>query len=421
MLVDIKEDRLDLFLDRLGAKTGLNLRYLLLNGNWVSLRFLTVSISGFLLSFFFAKFGTKELLGQYQLVLSTLSIVSLFSFLGLNSAAMEAVVQGREAGVLKVAKLIFGYSWIGFPILVFLGLYYVIFRQEFLLGEMLIFSAFLFPFYYATSSWNVFYEGKQLFKESSLRIISLNVILAVSLIISILSGLNAFWLLGIYLFINILFQGKFLLTIARKIQDRTNDYIDKKFGIAVSFQKFASGLSSTLPPFVISFFFGIEPLAIYYIAYYVVSALSSFMNNIFSLYLPILFRNIALDHRKILMNSLFVGVASWVLFLAFLKFFFIPIYGEGYRESLELAFRTSLLLFLIPFHVYLVGFFSTQRKNSLLIAIFFLANLAGLISLFVTSSFGYLTSVSVYLYVLEIITTIPLLVYYFRLTLIKKI
>lgn len=154
--MDIKEDRLDLFLDRLGAKTGLNLRYLLLNGNWVSLRFLTVSISGFLLSFFFAKFGTKELLGQYQLVLSTLSIVSLFSFLGLNSAAMEAVVQGREAGVLKVAKLIFGYSWIGFPILVFLGLYYVIFRQEFLLGEMLIFSAFLFPFYYATSSWNVF-------------------------------------------------------------------------------------------------------------------------------------------------------------------------------------------------------------------------------------------------------------------------
>lgn len=414
------ENKTERFYDWVSRKTGLDFRYLLLNGNWVSLRFLVVSLTGFLLSFLFANFGTKELLGQYQLALSIMSIVSVVSFLGLNSSAMEAVVQGREAGVLRAAKNIFSFSLVGVPVLILLGLYYVLLPGQILLGEMIIFSALLFPFFYATSSWNIFYEGKQLFRESSLRVIFLNIILTLSLVVGILIGLNAFWLLGIYLSVSILLQGKYFFDIYRKIQDRNNDLIDTKFGIAVSFQKFTSGLSGNLPPLAISFFFGIELLAVYYIANYVVSALSSFLNNIFSLYFPLLFKKVALNHRSILLNNIIAGCIGWAMFILFLKFLFLPIYGEAYRESLELAYRISFLLFLIPFHVYLVGFFSTQRKNSFLITVFCLANIFGFLTLLLTLDQGYSVSIPAYVYSLEIVTTFPLLVYYLVLVMQKK-
>ncbi len=421
MSMENNKTKEDTFLDWLGMKSGLNLRYLLRNGNWVSLRFLIVSLTGFLLSYFFAKFGTKELLGQYQIILSILSIVSVVSFLGLNSSAMEAVVQGRDASVLRTARLIFRFSWVGVPILIILGGYYIFFQKQVLLGETLIFSSLLFPFLYAASPWSVYYEGKQLFKESSLRVIILNILLTTSLMAGIMGGLDVFWLIGIYLVLNVLVQGKYLYAIAQSIRDKTNDFIDTKFGILVSFQKFASGLSSTLTPLVVSFFFGVESLAIYFIAYYAISALSSFLNNIFALYFPILFKKVSLNHRSNLINNLFAGMVSWAFFVVFLRFLFIPIYGEEYRESLELAYYISFLLFLIPYHVYLVGFFSTQRKNSLLTAVFLLANVFGISSLFITSQLGYLTGVATYLYTLEIVTTLPLLLYYLRLNQSKRI
>jgi O-antigen/teichoic acid export membrane protein len=410
--VETKTRKTSIFFDWISTKTGLDLHYLFKNGNWILLRFLVVSLTGFLLSFFFTNFGTKELLGQYQLVLSIMSIVSIVSFLGLNSSAMEAVVQGRDAGILKATKLIFFFSWLGAPVLIVLGLYYVFFREQVLLGEMLIFSAFLFPFFYATSSWNVFYEGKQLFKESTLRVVFLNLLLMVILVIGILMDLNAFWLLGLYLVVSILSQGKFLFTIFQKIGNHENDFIDMKFGVAVSFQKFVSGLSNNLPPLVISFFFGIELLAIYYIAYYVVSAVSSFLNNIFSLYLPILFKKIALNHRSILFNSFIAGISSWIVFVIFLKLFFIRIYGEGYGDSLKLAYAISFLLLFIPLHTYLVGFFSTRRRNGFLISIFLIANVVGFLVMYFMNRLGFYQSVIAYLYALEIITTLPLLGYY---------
>lgn len=393
-------------------KIGLDISYLVKKGNWVSLRFFIISLSGLLLSVSFAKFGSKELLGQYQLILSVVSIVSVCSFLGLNTAALEAVVQGREAAVLKASRLIFSFSLVGVPGLVGIGLFYIFFRNEVLLGETFIFSSLLFPFFYSLSTWSTYYEGRLLFKESSLRVILLNVVLTTFLIAGIVLKLNVLWLIVLFFCINILFQGLFLLKVFRKIQDRTNNYIDIPFGLAISFQKFVSALSTTLPPLVISSFFGVESLAVYFIAFYVVGALSSFLGNLFGLYLPVLFKGVNLNHKGIIVNNFLAGMATLVVFIIFLKYFFIRIYGEGYGDSLELAYAISFLLLFIPLHTYLVGFFSTRRKNRLLISVFLIANSVGFLSVYFMSHFGFFWSVTIYLYTLEIITTLPLLGYY---------
>jgi O-antigen/teichoic acid export membrane protein len=406
-------NKIRLALDRLGKKIGLNLPYLIKNGNWVSLRFLVLGLSGFLLSYFFARYSSKEVLGHYQLVLSILAIVSACSLSGLNSSALEAVVHGREGGVIRAVKLSFLSSLIGIPILIGIGAYYSSVQDQALLGKTIIAAAFLFPGFYALNTWSIYYEGKQQFAKASLRTILLNIVLTILLVSSIILHANVLILILLYLAINVIFQGFFIWEIFRKIQKPQDDFIDMRFGVSVSIQKFVSGLSGTLPPLIISFIFGVEKLALYYIAYFAIGALSSFLGNLISLYIPILFRGGKLDHKRIIINNIIVGIATWIIFILFLKYFFIRIYGQEYQNSLRLAYMISLLLVLTPLHTYLVNFFSTRRKNSLLVVILFLANALGGLVIFTTKSMGFLSSVSMYLYTLELITVIPLLGYYF--------
>lgn len=405
-------EKIKFFFDWLSIKLALDIRYLVSNGNWVSLRFFVSSLSGFLLSFFFAKLGSRELLGQYQLVISILSMASVCSFLGLNAAALEAVVQGRDAGVFKASKLIFLFSLLGVPIIMCIGVFYIALRQEIVLGEALIFSGFLFPLFYALSTWNVYYEGKALFKESSIRIIMLSIVLTIFLIVSIVLKLNLLWLVAMFLIVNISLQSVFFLELFQKIKDRGNSFIDIKFGIVVSFQKFTSGLSSNIPPLAISFLFGVELLAVYYIAYYVIGAIASFFSNLIALYVPTLFKKIKLNHKSILLNNLFAGVLAWIIFVIFLRFFFMGIYGEGYRDSLKLAYGISFLLLFIPLHTYLVSFLSVRKKNSFLVAVFCIANVIGLAVIYPIKHLGFFWGVTAYLYALELVTIIPLAVYY---------
>ncbi len=365
-----------------------------------------------MLSLAFTKFGSKELLGQYQLVLSIMAMVSICSLLGLNAAALEAIVRGRDAGILKAVRLIFSFSLIGIPCMIAIGFFYIFFKDEVLLGETLIFAGLLFPIFYALGAWNNYYEGKLLFKESSLRAILLNLVLAVFLMIGIFYQLNVFWLVALFLSGSILFQGAYFIEIFRKIKDRSDVPLDIRFGFLFSLQKFSSGLSANLPPLVLSFLFGIELLAIYYIAYYVISAIASFLGSLITLYMPVLFKGIKLDHRSIILNNVFVGMVLWLIFIVFLKYFFILIYGEAYRESLELAYGISLLLLFMPLHTYLVSFFSTQKRNGFLVAIFCIANVAGLLAIHSAKAYGFFGATVIYLYILELATTLPLLGYY---------
>lgn len=401
--------------DTVSSRLGLDIGYLFKNGNWVTFRFLVATITGFFVSLTFARFSEKELLGQYQLILSLISVVSVFSLLGLNASALEAVTHGREAAVFRASKNIFKASLFGALIIVVAGVYVAFFRQEQIeLGIPLLIAGLLFPLFYATTSWSAYYEGNLLFRESSLRMIAQNLAVAAVLIGAIFAKLNLTLLVVAYLLTTILFQGWYLNTIWKKLSNTSDNELDFRFGAAVSFQKFVSGLSTNIPPIALSFYFGVELLAVYYIAFYAVGALTAFLNNLMALYLPILFKRTRLNHRGILVNSFLSGIVILFIFLIFLKLLFLPIYGYPYAESLRLAYFLSPLLVLAPFHTYLVSYFSTRRQNSFLIGIFTISNVLGLLVLYLSHRHGFIPSTASYLITLEFTTVIPLFAAYLR-------
>lgn len=391
---------------------GIDLAYLIKNGSWVSLRFFILAVGGWLVSIFFTRFSSKELLGQYQFIISLISMITVFSLPGLNAAALESIAKGKFAGVIRAVKLSFLFSLVGIPILLGYGFFNIFIKDNLLLGSSLIFAGIISPLYYSLNTWSVYYEGQSLFKKSSLRIIILNIVLNFLLIIGIISKLNVLDLIIIFLTVNTAFFGYYFWEVFKKIKNLYDDYIDVKFGISVSIQKFVYSFSSNLPPLAISFIFGVEWVAIFYIAYYVISSITAFLGNIITLYLPKLFKGCKLNHKSIILQNIFIGFIFWLIFIIFLKFLFLLIYGNDYLLSLKLSYQISFLLFLIPLKNYIVSYFMTKKRNWMLITIICIANLFSLIILYFLRSLEFSKSIPIYLYSREIIAIIPLIINY---------
>lgn len=410
MVLNVKENSLT----KISRIVGLDLAKHFKNGKWIFLKFGVIAIGGWILSLVFARLGTKEVLGQYQYVLSCITIVSLSSLPGLNTAALEAVAHGREAGVIKAVKWSFLFSFLGLTILIGLGLFNIFFRDHLVVGEALIVAGFLVPFYYAFNTWNIYYDGKSLFKEGSLRMVILYIFLNLSLIGGILLNFNALGLVVTYLLVHILLYGYYFFELLKKITNRKDDHIDFKFGINSSIQRFVFSLSSNIPPLIISVLFGIEAVAIYYIGYYMISAGSSLMGMLGYLYVPALFRGEKINYKKALLQNIFVGIFFWFGFLVFIEYFFTLMYGIGYIESQKLAFSFSLLMVIVPLKIFLMTFFLTGKKNWTIITIVSIANILSLGILYFVRQYGFSTSIVVYTYALELMTVFPLLFIYIR-------
>lgn len=402
------------FLDKISRVVGLDLAKHLSNGKWIFLKFGVVAIGGWLLSLMFARLGTKETLGQYQYILSLITVVSLSSLPGLNTAALEAVAKGREAGVLRAIRLSFFFSLLGLVILVGLGFYHIFFKEKLLVGEALILAGFLVPFYYAFNTWNIYYDGKSLFKESSIRTILLYILLHAFLAGGLLLGANALGLILIYLLVHISVFVYYFFEVRKKIKDHSDNSIDIKFGINSSIQRFVFSLSSNLPPVAISALFGLEAVALYYIGFYMINAGSSLMGMLGYLYIPALFRGEKINYKNVIFQNLIVGFLFWIAFIIFIKYFFILMYGTGYIESQKLAFAFSFLITLMPLKVFLMNFFLTGKKNWTIITIVSIANIFALGLLYLVKDFGFVPSSIVYVYILELAVIFPLLFIYYR-------
>lgn len=410
MIKNIKYKINSFFLSQ-SKRVGLNLPYFLKNGFWVSLRYGILALSGLIISIAFTRFGEKELLGQYQFVLSFISFVSIFSLLGLNVSALKSVIQGQEAGIIRAVRISFFASIIGAIIVIAYGIYRL--NDNNLLGSALILSGFSFPFFYAPNTWYTFYEGKSLFREVSLRTILINIAITLGIIPGLFFGLNVLVLIAIYLFINIIFHWAFYFEVLTKIKDKSNNLLDTKYGIYVSLQKFVYGFSNNAPPIAISFLFGFDLLAIYHITYYVIGTISGFLGSLSSIYMPLLFKNIKLDYKRIVLQNIAIGFLFFLGFGIFVKLFFLLLYGEDYMGSVQLAYYLSFILILLPLRIFLINFFTTQKKNFLIICVFAFANLISLGIFYLVKNTGFNASVSIYLYSLQFLIVIPLLVVYF--------
>jgi O-antigen/teichoic acid export membrane protein len=126
---------------------------------------ITDALTALLLTFFLSNFTSKTTFGDYYLVISILSLISICSLPGLTTAITRSVALGFDGDYFGSLKLAFRRSLIGSGLLVITAIYFlVVNRQQLFLS--LILSSVVFPFLYSFNScWSGLLIGKKMFKH----------------------------------------------------------------------------------------------------------------------------------------------------------------------------------------------------------------------------------------------------------------
>lgn len=398
-------------------KVGLDLGYFFKSSFWVSLRYVSISLFGLAISIGFARLGTKELLGEYQMVLAFLGLVSVFSLPGLNLAALKSVTHGDDGAVVKAVKLSFFSSLFALPIIGAYAAYIFFIQGNSLIASTFILGAFFFPFFYAFNTWYVYYEARSIFYPVTWRVTLISLLTTLGLLGALSLQASLFILLIIYFGVNSLFNGIFFWEVWKKVkkEEKKEETLDISYGLSVSGQKFVFSLAENLPALAVSFLFGFSALALFQIAYFFINAIAGLLNGLSATYLPLLFRYKTLNYKKILLQNIIIGFILFFLGRAFIEVFFVLMYGEAYRESFLIAQNLSYLIVLFPLKAFILNFLTAQGRNMAIVSTFLFANAVSLIVLYIAKNTPFPVSVSSYLYVLNISLVIPLLFVYFSI------
>lgn len=407
-------------LHAISQKIGVDLSYFLPRVTWIGGRYFATTLIALLLSAAFAQLTAKESFGQYQYVLSVVSLLSIFSLPGLNTAAIRAVVEGDEQSVKHSAQHSFMTSLLATVVLVGMGIYKHAHSEQ-TLGLALGLAGLLLPFFYATNSWYVYYEAKLNFHTPTLRLIAANLVLLIVMVIGLKIRLNLVGLVLIYYGLNAIMNFLFFWEGSRRVKSKLGESkLDLRYAIRCSIQKFTITFGENIQAIAVSALFGFANLAIYQVAQSFVNVFNGLTAALSATYFPLILKYRQLNHPLILVQNLALGVVFWVIYLGAIKFLFTPLYGFKYQEATELAYRLSLIILVTPLRLYLINYFSARDRNHIIITTNLVASAIALGLFFMSKSMGFYQAAVIYLYVLNYLMMLPLLGIYLTIAFKKK-
>lgn len=408
-----------------GKTLGVDADYLLRSGFWVSFRYGLISIIGLATTIMFTRMASKELYGAYQYILSFVAFFSFLSLPGMNMAALKAVVKGNDSAIFQAIKWSFLSGLLGIPCVLGYGLYHQG-SQE--IPEVLLMTvALAFAPFYALNTWYVFYEGRQDFFSVAWRSLLAAVVNFLVLWTALLFEASLTMLVTAYFATGIIMAAAFSAEIwfrSKKIPSSVSassgDALDIRYGLAVTAQKLVFNASETLPLMTIGSVYGFAEVAIFQVAFFVYSSISGYIGALIAMYLPRFFSGTRLERRKLITHNLLSGVLIAGGMALFLIALFPVLFGEGYRESVRIAWYLLPVVVLLPLKSYLTSYFTANHRIVLLIATYLVGNcLAGIVFYLVRAE-GANIAGSLYVATLVVVTTTLLSCNYFTETASRK-
>ena len=387
--------RLQTWFKLLSEKLGFDVEYLVRSGLWVGIGHVFGMARGFVLMLVLTHFLSQQVFGQYNWLISILSIVSVFSLSGIGVAIMQAVARGNDGAYRQGVKL--SLRWGALGGLAFLGLafFYYFLKGEGQFGMTFFLMAFLFPFYTTAFLSNSFWGGKQRFDLITKQTIIVSFLsFIVMATVAILFQNLTFQILA-FLFSTIIFNG-FFTQRAYKLAVGAEDINLHIYGRQQSNINILSLLSTNIEYFFIPFFVGFELFASFALALALAGQLKSAFKLLSSIILPKLSARSFDSARslltrylvKITIGALICGglvsaLVPWVIHIFFPAKYVATIF---YAQILFFAEATTLpFMFIYQFftaqkmvkQLYSVTFFNLAVKIVLLLPLIYFWHLAG--------------------------------------------
>jgi len=334
-----------------GQRLGFDLPYFVKNGFWVSLRQGVGSICSLALSIAFARLATQEVFGQYQFVLSVLSIVSILSIPGLNVAIAQSVARGYDGDYKKAVKISFLWSLLGVPTLLVIGGYYYIFQSH-SLGITLMISSMFFPFFYAPNTWDAFLQGKSRFDIStkySLIQAILNMLATIGIIF--FNANNLIPITVVYFISYTFFNGYYYFKSLKYIENGRSDEDTLKYGWFLTKISVAGVIAENVDKIIIGILISPAAVAVYYVISAVPLKIKDGLKPFYNLFFPKLSQDSFsikefLGRKKrfiFLAGLLLLGIAG--IFYLFIGKINYLLFGNSYVDFYKYSKWYAIMIF----------------------------------------------------------------------------
>jgi O-antigen/teichoic acid export membrane protein len=342
-----------------GDRFGFDLPYFVENGFWVVLSQLVQMGAAFAASVVFARYLTKETFGEYQLVISILGLLALFSYPGMSISILRSVAKGFDYSYVRAARFSFYRTLLTIPVFLGLAVWYYLQDNE-QLAIVFIAAGMLFSFIHGLDKWPSFWRAKEQFdrsaKQEMIQVVTLNALLILA---AIYFSKHVLVICGIYLLVYSVFNSLWHYNAKQSIKDTNLDEDCIPYGKYMTKMTILTGLILYFDKIVLGFF-DLKLLAVYGIALKLFDIFKQVLKSFYSVSSnKFVKKDVTIGTDKVLLLFA-IGVVISVLLYLISEPFIVYFYTDQYLEAVRVFKK---LVFALPF-VFVSPLFS-YKANAL--------------------------------------------------------
>lgn len=356
------------WLETLGRQMGFDLLYFATNGFWITIRQVLVACSSLAMIATLSHSVDLEVFGKYQLILSVVSLVMVFSLPGMSTALVQAIAQGKDGFYADAFHRSVWMSLIGSVLLFLLGFYY--FMQDVQLGIAMFIVAAVFPFISAFGLWEAYFQGRERF-DIAARNASILAILQ-SLLVCGSAILFPHYLIVLVFayaasvgFANLIFHQMSRSTV----RNRETDEQSVRFGYFMTKMGAIGILSEQIDKLLIGFLLGPTQLAIYAVISFFGLRIKDLVRPFSAMLVPkiatekMLFNEILKTHWRTISIGLIALFLTSILFLVLVVPINKIVFSANYADYSHFSrWYVVTVFFSIPLTA--MGYYIYARQNT---------------------------------------------------------
>lgn len=347
---------------RYGKLLGLDLHYFVQSGFWVGLRQGLQSLAGLVFYIVFIRLVSKEVFGNYQLILSLVAVIYILSVPGLNTAVLRSAAKGLDGDYLRAARKSFLWSLAGIPTLIAVGLYFYFYRDT-AVGYALMGSSFLFPFLFLSKMRDNFLQGKRQFKTIALANVAQTLMVNAALIIAVLLRRDSLIVIAlVYFLMNVVSNLIFYKISWKFIENKKTDPDAIKYGFFLTKLNIMGVIAANIDKVLTGIFLSAGQLATYSVGILFTSQIQNITNSLLGVAAPKYVVQKRLSRGKYI-RIFGVSILLMVVFLFGFRFV-IPILFQGkYDDSIILSIISVVFYpFFVISQLYRNQFLFTNKR-----------------------------------------------------------
>jgi len=328
------------FFNKISEKTGLDSKYFIKNFLVILIRDILTTLIGLVMGMIFARYVTKDVYGNYQLVLSFIATFGFLTLPGFNKGGIWSdAATDKDGSIDIVIKTQIRWSFLGTLILFCIGLKYYMLNDNPEIALGLLVAGFTFPLAIGGDIWQQFLESKKEYELVAKLYLGFTIVSKIAIITAIFAFPNSLVAILIASLGTAMLGNLTGLIIARKFKKNNESSEDlRHYGMFLTKISILRTLVSKIDQLMVGIFLGPVQLAIYSFAEIIPEQIKMMIGNVANILIPKIVENSQSDVQKKIsqqfLGILLVSTLSIGICIALTPLAITILFTEDYAESI---------------------------------------------------------------------------------------